>query len=183
MQTYRSAPIRERTPDVRPTSVPIRRHLRQHRRRRARLRGRLRAPRRGRDRYLRLGGDPPEEDGKVRVSKTEKPTQHGAWTGAGVGALVGIIFPPAILGSAIVGAGAGGLIGHLRKGISRDDLKDLGDELEAGTAAVIVIGESKIEEQLQKAVARSNKLIEKQIDADADELEREIEAAAKEDAS
>ena len=30
-----------------------------------------------------------EEDGKVRVTKTEKPTQHGAWTGAGVGALVG----------------------------------------------------------------------------------------------
>ena len=48
---------------------------------------------------------------------------------------------------------------------------------------MIVIGESKIEEQLEKAVARSNKLIEKQIDADADELEREIEAAAKEDAS
>ena len=24
-----------------------------------------------------------EEDGKVRVTKTEKPTQHGAWTGAG----------------------------------------------------------------------------------------------------
>ena len=48
-----------------------------------------------------------EEDGKVRVTKTEKPTQHGAWTGAGVGALVGIIFPPAIIGSAIVGAGAG----------------------------------------------------------------------------
>ena len=26
-----------------------------------------------------------DEDGKVHVSKTEKPTQHGAWTGAGVG--------------------------------------------------------------------------------------------------
>ena len=124
-----------------------------------------------------------EEDGKVRVTKTEKPTQHGAWTGAGVGALVGIIFPPAVSGAAIVGAGAGGLAGHLSKGISRGDLKDLGDELDAGTAAVIVIGESKIEEELEKAVTRANKLIEKQIDADADELEREIEAAAKEDAS
>ena len=58
----------------------------------------------------------------------------------------------------------------------------LGDELEAGSAAVIVIGESKIQEELEKAVTRSNKLIEKQIDADADELEREIDAAAKEDA-
>ena len=122
------------------------------------------------------------EDGKVRVTKTEKPTQHGAWTGAGVGALVGIIFPPAILGSAIVGAGAGGLTEHLRKGIPRDDLKELGDELESGTAAVIVLGESKLEEQLEKALARSNKLIKKQVDADADELEREIEAAAREDA-
>ena len=80
--------------------------------------------------------------------------------------------------SAIVGAGAGGLVGHLKGGISRDDLKELGDELEAGNAAVIVIGESKVEEQLEKAVTRANKLIEKQIDADADELKREIDAAA-----
>ena len=122
-----------------------------------------------------------EDDGKVRVTKTEKPTQHGAWTGAAVGALVGIIFPPAVLGSAIVGAGAGGLTGHLSRGISRGDLKDLGDELEAGTAAVIVIAESKIEEQLEQATKRANKLIEKQVDADADEFEREIEAAARED--
>ena len=119
-----------------------------------------------------------EDDGKVRVTKTEKPTQHGAWTGAGVGALVGIIFPPAILGTAIVGAGAGGLVGHLRGGVSRDDLKELGDALEEGNAAVIVIGESKIEEQLEKATTGANKLIEKQIDADADELKRDIDAAA-----
>jgi uncharacterized membrane protein len=123
-----------------------------------------------------------QEDGKIQVHKTEKPTQHGAWTGAGVGALVGILFPPAVIGSAIVGAGAGGLIGHLRGGVSRGDLKELGDELEAGSAAVIVLGESKIEEQLEKAVTRANKLIEKQVDADADELRREIDAAAKEDA-
>ena len=119
-----------------------------------------------------------KEDGKVRVTKTEKPTQHGAWTGAAVGALVGIIFPPAVIGSAIVGAGAGGLTGHLTRGISRGDLKDLGDGLDEGSAAVIVLGESKIEEQLEKATRRAKKLIEKQIDADADELKREIEAAA-----
>ena len=123
-----------------------------------------------------------DEDGKVHVHKTEKPTQHGAWTGAGVGALVGILFPPAVIGSAIVGAGAGGLVGHLRGGVSRDDLKELGDELDAGSAAVIVLGESKIEEQLEKAVTRANKLIEKQIDADADELRRDIDAAAQEQA-
>ena len=47
---------------------------------------------------------------------------------------------------------------------------------------MIVLGESKIEEQLEKAMTRANKLIEKQVDADADELEREIDAAAREGA-
>ena len=123
-----------------------------------------------------------DEDGKVHVTKTEKPTQHGAWTGAGVGALVGLVFPPALIGSAVVGATAGGVIGHLRGGVSRGDLKELGDQLEAGNAAVIVIGESKLEEQLEKAMERADELIAQEIEADADELEREIEAAAKEDA-
>ena len=70
------------------------------------------------------------DDGKVHVTKHEKPTQHGAWTGAAVGALVGIIFPPAILGSASVGAAAGGGIGHAMGGVSRSDAKELGDYLE-----------------------------------------------------
>jgi uncharacterized membrane protein len=124
-----------------------------------------------------------EEDGKVRVTKTEKPTQHGAWTGAAVGALVGIVFPPAVIGSAIVGAGAGGLTGHLTRGIPRGDLKDLGEALDEGSAAVIVLGESKIGEQLERATKRANKLIEQEVDAEADDLRREIETAEKEGAS
>ena len=68
-----------------------------------------------------------DDEGKVHVTKHEKPTQHGAWTGAAVGALVGIIFPPAIIGSALVGAAAGGGIGHAMGGISRGDAKELGD--------------------------------------------------------
>ena len=70
-----------------------------------------------------------DDDGKVHVTKHEKPTQHGAWTGAAVGALVGIIFPPAILGAAVVGAAAGGGIGHAMGGMSRGDAKELGDYL------------------------------------------------------
>ena len=38
-----------------------------------------------------------DADGKVHVHKTELPTQHGAWTGIGVGALLGILFPPPLL--------------------------------------------------------------------------------------
>jgi len=121
-----------------------------------------------------------ENDGeKVHVHKTEKPTQHGAWTGIGVGALVGVLFPPSVLAGAVVGGTAGGLIGHLRKGMPRGELKDFGETLGAGQAAIIVIGESKIEEQLEKAATRATKILEDQLDADADELKRELDEAAK----
>ena len=96
---------------------------------------------------------------------------------------MGIIFPPAIVASAVVGASAGALSGHLTGGISRGDLKDLGEELDAGTAAVIELAESKIEEQLAKATTRANKLIEKQIDADADEFKRDVDGAELESAA
>jgi uncharacterized membrane protein len=113
------------------------------------------------------------------VHKTEKPTQHGAWTGIAVGAVVGILFPPSILGAAAVGGVAGGVTGHLWKGMSRGDLKDLGETLDDGQAAIIVVGESKIEEQLQKAVTRASKTIEKQLDADSEDLKKELQEAEK----
>jgi len=67
-----------------------------------------------------------KHDGKVHVHKTEKPTQHGAWTGIAVGAVAGILFPPSIVGGALVGGTAGGVIGHLHRGMSRVTSRTLG---------------------------------------------------------
>lgn len=118
-----------------------------------------------------------KSDDKVHVHKTEKPTQHGAWTGIGVGAVVGILFPPSIIGTAIAGGVIGGVGAHLFRGMSRGDLKDLGETLDDGQAAIIVIGESKLEEQMEKATKRAKKRLEKQVDVEADELKKEIEQA------
>jgi hypothetical protein len=63
--------------------------------------------------------------------------------------------------------------------MSRDDAKELGELLEDGQSALIVIGESRVEEQLDKALTRAEKSIEKEIDADAKELERELKEAEK----
>ncbi len=117
-----------------------------------------------------------DDEGKVHVTKHEKPTQHGAWTGAAVGALVGIVFPPAILGAALVGAAAGGGIGHVMGGMSRSDAKELGDYLDTGQAALVVIGESRLQEQLDKALTHAEKTQEKEIDADGKELAKELNA-------
>jgi uncharacterized membrane protein len=124
-----------------------------------------------------------DADGKVHVSKHEKPTQHGAWGGIAVGAVVGVLFPPSVIGAAAVGGLVGGLGGHLRRGISRGDAKELGELLDGGEAALIVIGESRVEEQLDKALTRAIKTVEKEIDADSKEFQRELEAAEKEAAA
>ncbi|HEX5495440.1 MAG TPA: hypothetical protein VFX70_12790, partial [Mycobacteriales bacterium] len=39
-----------------------------------------------------------KDDGKVHMHKIEKPTRRGGWTGLAAGAVVGILFPPALVG-------------------------------------------------------------------------------------
>jgi uncharacterized membrane protein len=124
-----------------------------------------------------------KDDGKVHVSKHEKPTQHGAWGGIAVGAVVGVLFPPSVLGAAVVGGLAGGVAGHLRKGFSRGDAKELGELLDDGAAALVVIGESRVEEQLDKVLTRAEKSLEKELDADSREFKRELEDAEKQAAA
>lgn len=124
-----------------------------------------------------------DAEGNVHVEKHEKPTRHGAWGGIAVGALVGVLFPPSVIGAAAVGGMVGGVGGHLRKGMSRNDAKELGDLLQSGQAALIVIGESRVEEQLEKALTRAEKSLEKEIDADSKELKRELKEAEMEAAA
>ena len=116
-------------------------------------------------------------DGKVHVHKDEMPTRHGAWAGAGIGALVGLVFPPALIGSAIVGATAGGVIGHLEGGMSRSDLKELGDYLGESEAALIVIAENRVSEELDKRLTRAAKTMEKEVDADPKAVEKQLAEA------
>ncbi len=118
-----------------------------------------------------------DAEGKVHVMKHEKPTQHGAWTGLAVGAVVGILFPPSIIGAAVVGGVGGGVLGHMFRGMSRHDVKELGELLDEGQAALIVVGKSRLQEQLDKALARAQKSTERQVAADAKELEQELKAA------
>jgi len=118
-----------------------------------------------------------DADGSVHVDKWEKPTQHGAWWGIGAGAVVGILFPPALLGAAAVGGVTGGLIGHFHGGMSRKDVKELGEMLDAGEACLIVIGKDKLEETLQKANLKAQKTVERQLAIDGKDLEKELSDA------
>ena len=90
---------------------------------------------------------------------------------------VGLIFPPSILVGGLVGAGAGALIGHLHGGMSRSDLKEIGEMLEESDAALIVVGEATIERAVEEATRRAKKEMKKEVRADAKEMERAIDKA------
>lgn len=119
-----------------------------------------------------------DEEGNVKiVDKIEKPTQHGGWAGLAVGAAIGLIFPPSILVSGLVGAGAGALIGHLHGGMSRSDLKEIGEMLDESDAALIVVGEATIERAVEDATRRAKQEMKKEVRADAKEIERALDSA------
>jgi uncharacterized membrane protein len=120
-----------------------------------------------------------DASGKVHVNKDEMATRHGGWGGAAAGAVVGILFPPAILASAAVGGAIGGVSGHLWRGMSRSDVKELGDVIDAGEAALLIVGESTIEEAIDKADLKAEKHVAKEINANAREVDKEIKEAAK----
>lgn len=120
-----------------------------------------------------------EADGKVKVHKHEKATQHSAWTGVVVGAVVGIFFPPLLAADVLIGGLAGGVIGHLWRGMSRKDVMELGEMLDEGDAALVVVGKSKLEQALEKAVTRAAKSAEREIKADRKEFEKELKEAEK----
>jgi len=121
-----------------------------------------------------------DADGKVKIHKHEKPTQHGAWTGVAVGAVVGILFPPGLIVGAAIGGLAGGAIGHFWKGMSRKDVMELGELMDDSSAALLIVGKSKLDKAIDKAITHAVKTVEKEIKADQKELDKEIKQAEKE---
>ena len=120
-----------------------------------------------------------DDKGKVHVNKDEMATRHGAWGGAAVGAVVGILFPPSIIVGAAVGAAVGGVGGHLWRGMSRADVKEFGEIIDDGQAALIVVGESTISAAIEKAQLKAEKQVAKELNVSAKDVDKAVQDAAK----
>ena len=118
--------------------------------------------------------------GKIHVNKDETAFRHGGWGGAAAGAAVGVIFPPAIIGAAVVGAAAGAIGGHLRRGLSRSDVDELGDLLAQGEAALVVVGRTKLADILDKGRLNAANHVYKQLDVDAKHIDDAVREAVRE---
>ena len=128
------------------------------------------------------------EDGKVKiVKKHETPTRVGGVLGGGMGLATGLVvalFPFAAVGGGLLaGTAAGGAIlgavaGHAAAGMSRHDLKELGEHLDAGTAGLVVVAVSDMGAKVEREMKRAAKLEQKELKADTEEIERDAEAAS-----
>ena len=116
--------------------------------------------------------------GNVHVNKDETATRHGAWGGAAAGAVVGLLFPPSILATAAVGAAVGAIGGHLWRGMSRSDVKEFGDIIDDGQAALVIVGESTVEQAVHKAQLKAEKRIAKQLNVSVKDVDRAVQEAA-----
>jgi uncharacterized membrane protein len=127
------------------------------------------------------------DDGKVKiVKKHETPTRAGGVLGGGVGLATGLVialFPAAAIGGGLLlgttagGALLGSIAGHAAAGMSRDDLKELGESLDSGQAGLVVVAVSDMEAKVRSAMHRAEKLQAKQLKADQDALEADAKAA------
>jgi uncharacterized membrane protein len=80
-----------------------------------------------------------DEDGKVKLHQLHNPAAAGAAGGALWGGLIGLLFLAPLLGAAL-GAAAGGAAGAFTDlGISDPFMKELGQKLTPGGAALIVL--------------------------------------------
>ena len=121
-----------------------------------------------------------DADGSVRVTKTEKPAEHGAWVGAAAGAGAALLFP-VLLPAVVVagGAGVGAWAAHIAHGMSRGEAKRIGAELKEGDAAVVVIGIDNDAETVEGAATRAREHVLKRQIADWDDAEQDALDAVK----
>ena len=108
-------------------------------------------------------------EGKVKFEETADPSgKKWAKRGAVAGGLVGLIFPPSIIATAVVGGGAGAIWGKIRdKGFKDEDLKAIGEDMKPGTSAIIAIAEDHVLERLEKGLEGYDRIARHSLSAEA----------------
>ena len=126
-------------------------------------------------------------DGKVKITKKhETPTRVGGVLGAGAGLATGLVvalFPFAAIGGGLLVAATGGgavlgaVAGHAAAGMSRKDLKELGEHLDAGQAGLVVVAVADTGAAIERAMRQARKIEARQLQADTAEIEADAKSA------
>ena len=126
-------------------------------------------------------------NGKTKiVKKHETPTRVGGVLGGGVGLATGLVvalFPFAAIGGGLLAATTAGgtllgaLAGHAAAGMSRHDLKELGEYLDEGQAGLVVVAVSDMGAKIERAMKQARKVEARQLKADTAGIEADAKSA------
>jgi uncharacterized membrane protein len=126
-------------------------------------------------------------DGKVKITKKhETPTRVGGVLGGGAGlatGLVVVLFPFAAIGGGLLAVATGGgavlgaVAGHAAAGMSRKDLKELGEHLDVGQAGLVVVAVLDSGAAIERAMKQARKIEARQLKADTAAIEADAKSA------
>ena len=119
-------------------------------------------------------------DGKVHLgTMTDHSTKTGLKWGVVGGVALGILFPPSILVGAVSVGVVGSILGKVRNLGRRSDLTDqLADVMTPGTAGIIALVEDTAVVEVQKALAKADRIVTEAVDKQtAAEIDRQAAAA------
>lgn len=104
-----------------------------------------------------------ESDSVLRLIEDDAPLHHFAWRGAAVGAVVEMLFPPAVGSYAPDGRLD---VASFRRGISNHGVGDLSRILDVGEAGVVVVADDSVSVSvLGQNLVRARATIEKGLQA------------------
>jgi uncharacterized membrane protein len=120
------------------------------------------------------------EDGKLDIQKaTDHSTRSGLRWGVVGGVVLGVIFPPSILGSTAVLGGAGAATGKVRQRHHRSELaRELEDSILPGHSGIVAFVSDPGAVKIRTALALADSIVEHTIDQVAAD---DIKAAAREE--
>ena len=126
-------------------------------------------------------------DGKVKITKKhETPTRVGGVLGGGAGLATGLVvalFPFAAIGGGLLAVATGGgavlgaVAGHAAAGMSRKDLKELGEHLDVGQAGLVVVAVLDGGAEIERAMKQARKIEARQLKADTAAIEADAKSA------
>ena len=120
------------------------------------------------------------DKGRLKVHEVTHAGKVAAKIGIVGGAIIGALFPPAGLAVIAADAAIGGVVlgaaGHFTGGISRKAMKELGEYLDDGEAAIIAVAVDAIDTDVAKALSHAEKKAARHIDkGDYDAAVRDLE--------
>jgi uncharacterized membrane protein len=125
-----------------------------------------------------------DAEGKAHIkNEMDRGVKVGAVGGGALGLLIGgLMFP---IGGLLLGAAAGGLLGALfDKGVSRDFVKDVTNDLQPNTSAIfIIVREANANAALSVLRQYEGNVYQTSLDSEAEKLVREALKAQKPPAS